>query len=59
MLDEDNFSEGARGKHTDRCAEGSNLVLLAPDVVKVFPHSRSVNGATRLLIEAAGQARQT
>ena len=37
MLDEYEFSNGIRGKHADRYAAGSNVVVLAPDVADVFP----------------------
>jgi hypothetical protein len=45
------FSEGVRGKYADRCAEGSNIVVLDPDVAREFPDSESVNRALRELIE--------
>jgi hypothetical protein len=38
-----NFRGGERGRYTKRFAEGTNLVLLAPDVTEVFPDSKSVN----------------
>jgi hypothetical protein len=44
---------GVRGKYAQRYREGTNLVLLAPDVAAVFPDDRSVNQALRLLIKAA------
>lgn len=59
MLDEYGFSKGVRGKYADRYAEGGDLVLPAPDVLEVFPDSRSVNEALLLLIKAARQAKQT
>lgn len=33
-------------------ANGSNLVLIEPDIFKVFPSSEAVNGALRILIKA-------
>jgi hypothetical protein len=42
---------GVRGKYADRFREGTNLVLLAPDVAAVFPDSESVNWALRSLID--------
>ena len=47
MRDHYDFSEGVRGKYAKRFAEGTNLVLLEPDVAKVFPNSESVNKALR------------
>ncbi|NBZ96680.1 MAG: hypothetical protein EBR40_09700 [Proteobacteria bacterium] len=35
MLDHYDFSKGARGKYAKRSAQGTNLVLLEPDVAKV------------------------
>jgi len=49
MLDEYDFSKGIRGKYVKRLAEGSNVVVLSPDVAKVFPDSDSVNEALRVL----------
>lgn len=51
MLDEYEFSGGVRGKYSERYAEGNNVVVLSPDVAKVFPNSESVNRALRKLIE--------
>ncbi len=49
MLDEYDFSGGVRGKYVDRFAEGSNVVVLDPDVARVFTDSESVNQALRAL----------
>lgn len=51
MRDEYNFKGGVRGKYAKRFAEGTNLVLLEPDVAKQFPDSQSVNNALRELME--------
>jgi len=53
MLDEYDFAKGQRGKYADRFAEGSNVVVLSPDVAEVFPDSESVNQALRALVEIA------
>ena len=45
--------EGARGKYVERYNEGTNLVLLEPDVAKVFSDDEAVNEALRLLIRIA------
>lgn len=42
-----------RGKYVDRYREGTNIVLLEPDVYEAFPDSASVNAALRLLIDVA------
>lgn len=41
---------GVRGKYAERYKEGTNLILLAPDVAEVFKDNESVNEALRLLI---------
>ena len=42
-----------RGKYVERYREGTNLVLLDPDVAAAFPDAKSVNEALRLLIKVA------
>jgi hypothetical protein len=49
MRAEYDFSRGIRGKFARRYAQGANLVVLAPDVAKVFPDSESVNTSLRAL----------
>jgi len=44
---------GVRGKYADRYKEGTNLVLLAPDVARAFPTEDAVNEALRLVIRMA------
>ena len=53
LLPEYDFSKGERGRYAERFAEGTNLVLLDPDVAEAFPDSESVNKALRSLIELA------
>jgi hypothetical protein len=50
MLEEYDFSKSIRGKYAQRFAEGTNLVLLEPDVAAVFPDSEAVNNALRSVI---------
>ena len=50
MLPEYDFSKGVRGKYAKRYAEGSNVVVLSPDVARVFRTSESVNEALRTLV---------
>lgn len=47
------FSKGTRGKHVERMCEGTNLVLIAQDLVEAFPDSESVNEALRNLKQMA------
>jgi hypothetical protein len=50
MRDEYDFKDGDRGKFAKRYKDGSNLVLLDPEVAKHFPDSKSVNKALLALI---------
>ena len=47
MRDEYDFSDGVRGKYADRFAEGSNVVVLDPDVAAEFKTRKAVNDALR------------
>ena len=51
MLEEYDFSQGVKGKYAKRYAEGTNVVIIEPDVAKVFPDHDSVNHALRSLVE--------
>lgn len=55
LKDEYDFSSGVRGKYAARFAEGSNVVVLDPDVAEVFPDAESVNRALRALAEIIRQ----
>jgi hypothetical protein len=48
-LREYDFSKGVRGKYAQRYARGSNVVVLEPDVAKVFPNAEIVNTSLRSL----------
>jgi hypothetical protein len=54
--DETVLRDGVRGKYTQRYREGTNLVLLAPDVAAAFPTEQAVNDALRLLMKVAQQS---
>jgi len=45
------LKDGVRGKYADRYREGTNLVLLEPDVADAFPTGEAVNKALRLVIQ--------
>ena len=54
MRPEYDFSQmkgGVRGKYSERYREGTNLVLLDPDVAAAFPDAKAVNDALRQLLE--------
>lgn len=48
-IDPEYDDEARRNPYADRRREGTNLILLDPDVAKVFPDSVSVNKALRAL----------
>jgi len=62
MLEEYDFSGGVRGKYAKRYAEGTNIVVLDPDLADRFKDSESVNRALRELVaiadRTAGHARR-
>ena len=43
------FSRGIRGKYARRYHRGTNVVVLEPDVAKVFPNTEAVNSSLRAL----------
>jgi hypothetical protein len=53
LLSEYDFSRGRPNKYAKRYAEGTNMVLLAPDVARFFPDSAAVNDALRALVKIA------
>jgi hypothetical protein len=55
MRPEYNFSEGVRGKHHKAYQEDTNVVLLEPEVARVFRDSAAVNRALRMLIDLTGE----
>lgn len=50
LLEEYDFSRGVRGKYAKRYAEGTNVVVLDPDVAAYFPDHDSVNESLRSLV---------
>ena len=51
MRAEYDFSKGVRGKYASRYADGTNVVVLDPDVAKEFKTSEQVNDALRELAQ--------
>jgi hypothetical protein len=47
---------GVRGKYFEEYSKGTNLVLLSPDVAKIFSSEEAVNEALRSLINLAEKA---
>ena len=53
MKAEYDFSGGVRGKYAKKYARGTNIVVLDPDVAKVFTDSKEVNEILRTLTRIA------
>ena len=49
MRENCDFAGGVRGKYARRYAQGTNVVLLEPDVAKAFPSAEAVNESLRAL----------
>ena len=49
----EDLGQGIRGKYFESYQKGTNLILLNPDVAKVFPTEAAVNEALRSLIAVA------
>lgn len=58
MAAEYDFSKGVRGKYARQYAEGSNVVVLDPDVASQFPNAASVNDVLRTLARLAQNVRR-
>lgn len=49
---------GVRGKYVERYRQGTNLILLEPDVAQAFPDANAVNEALRLVMRLTQLQRQ-
>ena len=49
MLEGYDFTGGVRGKYAKRYSEGTNVVVIDPDLAEYFPDNDSVNEALRSL----------
>ena len=47
------LGKGERGKHYAEFKKGSNLVLLTPELAKIFPTNEAVNAALSSLVGVA------
>jgi len=52
----EDLGKGVRGKHYAEFKKGSNLVLLTPELSKIFPSNEAVNAALNSLVEVARSA---
>lgn len=55
MRPEYDFSGGVRGKYVQRFREGTNIVVLEPDVAAEFKDSAAVNDALRKILKSRGK----
>jgi ABC-type Fe3+-hydroxamate transport system substrate-binding protein len=58
MLEEYDFTGGVRGKYAKRYEEGTNVVVVEPDVAENFPDHDSVNEALRGLAAIIGRQKE-
>jgi hypothetical protein len=49
----EDLGKGMRGKHFAEFKKGSNLVLLTPELSKIFPTNEAVNNALSSLVGVA------
>lgn len=47
---------GVRGKYYRQATAGTNLVVIEPELSEIFPDTKSVNRALRLLVDTATRA---
>ena len=52
----EDLGKGVRGKHYTAFQKGSNLVLLKPELAKIFPTNEAVNAALESLVSVARSA---
>lgn len=52
----EDLGKGVRGKHYAAFQKGSNLVLLTPELAKMFPTNEAVNAALELMVGVARSA---
>ena len=50
---------GVRGRYVERVREGTNIVLIEPEVVEAFPTEQAVNEALKGVLRTAQAVRST
>ena len=50
---------GVRGKYVERVRDGTNIVLIEPEVVEAFPTEQAVNEALKGVLRTAQAVRST
>ena len=56
MRSEYELKHGRRNPFAERLNNGTNLVLIKPDLLPYFPASEAVNEALRLIVKASAKA---
>ena len=51
VLEKYDFGQGIKGKYSQKYNEGTNVIVIEPDIKKYFPDHDSVNQALRSLVE--------
>jgi hypothetical protein len=59
MLRKYDFSKAVRGVTASRYAQGTNVIVIDPDVLDVFPDGVAINEALRALAPVLRQRRQS
>ena len=50
------LGKGVRGKYFENYQKGTNVVVIDPELSKVFPNAKAVNDALRKVLEREKQA---
>ncbi len=50
------LGKGIRGKYYKQYQEGTNIVVIDPDLSEAFPNTKSVNEALRRILENRNQS---
>ena len=58
ILPEYDFISGTRGKYAKRFAKSTNIVVLEPDMAKIFHDSESVNETLRAIAKIAQRSKK-
>ena len=58
MREHYDFTGGVRGKYAHRYAGGSNVVVLDPDVARLFPNREAVNDTLRAVAQIVQMQRR-
>ena len=50
------LGKGIRGKYYEQYQNGTNVVVIEPDLSKAFPNTKAVNDALREMLESRKQS---